>query len=364
MIRLCAGYDFEDGEFLIMKHYRKNKKFLPLELQIIDPSRLENYTDLIETNKSIKNGIEYDEFTGESLFYHFSNKKKFGETIKISAELIIHGFEIHEAGQLRGISPIVCCILIAHDIRNRMDTELELSNMAAKWLAFVEKHNIDEIEENLGLEVDSNTGERIEKIQNGTIEYLEKGESIKINNADRPGAGFEPFVMMIIRMLAVSSNLSYEMISGDYRGINYSNLRGIRLDVKDDFDPIQKRYINHFYKPIYRAFLDSAVMSGKLDLPGYFNNPYKYLDASWLPTGSRESIDALRESKARETEYGNNTRAPQDDIIARGKDPEEVIKKISEWNALLKQYGITNEEVSTALNNNPAKLGASDGDSK
>jgi capsid protein len=96
-------------------------------------------------------------------------------------------------------------------------------------------------------------------------------------------------------------------------------------------------------------------MSGKLDLPGYFTNPYAYKRAEWQPPGM-ESIDPLRETKAWIDSSKANLRSPQEVIRARGRDPEDVLREIQEFREWEKEMGLQPEEVSGALKNNPAAV--------
>jgi capsid protein len=96
-------------------------------------------------------------------------------------------------------------------------------------------------------------------------------------------------------------------------------------------------------------------MSGKLDLPGYFSNPSRYTKMEWQPPGM-ESIDPLRETKAWIDASKSNLRSPQEAIRARGRDPEDVLREIQEFRAWEKEMGIEPQEVSKAMQNNPAAV--------
>jgi capsid protein len=69
----------------------------------------------------------------------------------------------------------------------------------------------------------------------------------------------------------------------------------------------------------FRPFMDAAVLSGRLSLPAYSTNPTAFLACEWQPPGM-ESIDPLRESKARIDEIKSGLRSPQEHVQARGRE--------------------------------------------
>ena len=79
-----------------------------------------------------------------------------------------------------------------------------------------------------GTGVDEN--KKIEEMENGILEYLRLNEDVVIANHNRPGDSFAPFTKFILRMTASATGTTYELLTSDYEGINYSNLRGIRND--------------------------------------------------------------------------------------------------------------------------------------
>jgi capsid protein len=207
----------------------------------------------------------------------------------------------------------------------------------------------------VGVTTDDN-GQKIEELENAIIEYLRPGEKIDLASNPRPGANFAPFVRLILTMLAVTTNVPYEMLTGDYQGLNYSTGKMVRNDFQQQLRPVVNRHIRQFCDPIAKSFMDEAVLSGKLALPGYFTNPRQYWNFEWQPPGM-ETIDPGRETKARIDEIKTRLRSPQEIIKSRGRDPEAVVNEIAEFKRLCESKGLTMEEtISTAMANNPAAV--------
>jgi lambda family phage portal protein len=357
MMQLAKRQDLECGEFIIIKtESRKRGRRFPLALQMLEADWLTSInTQLGSTTFRIDQGIEYDPSTGEVLAYHFADPWGFGRPRRIPAESVIHGFKMNRPEQLRGISPFTPGVLMARDLDDLMTAELDGARSAAKYLAMVK--TIDPIGRQLGVgaKTDATTGQKIEELDNAIIEYLRPGEDIVFAKNERPSANFGPFVRLVLTMFAISTGAPYELLSGDYQGLNFSTARVNRNDFANFLRPVASRHIRQFCQRTFQPFMDAAVGSGRLELPGYFTNPAPYLKCCWQPPGM-EPVDPLREVKSNIEEMGVLLRSPQEIAQARGRDYEEILKEIVAAKALQKEMGLEPAEVSTALANNPAAL--------
>lgn len=360
MMQLAKRQDVESGEFLIVQkpQVRNRNRYLPFALQIYECDWLSSVTlePKAKTNE-IKQGIEYEKSTGQVVAYHLVDPDGWGKTVRILAKDVIHGFQTFRPGQLRGISPFAPGVLVANDLSNYMDAEIDAAKMAAKYLAFVKSP--DPAFRQSGTTVDSDTEQRIDELENAIIEYLGLGEDITIASNPRPGDNFSPFVRLILCMLSITTGVPYELLSGDYLGVNYSTMKTARNDFSKQLRPLAVRHIRHFAQKTFVPFMDAAVLAGKLDLPGYWVNPIPYLKCEWQPPGM-ESIDPLRETKAQIDEVKTGLRSPQEIIKARGRDLEDVYKEIAAAKELAEELGLSFEDISTAMANNPAAITGED----
>jgi len=361
MMRLAKRQDIEPGEFLIQKmRVKRSGKYLPFCIRIIEPDWLTSNSDYrtfkpTPDGNEIYQGIEYSAITGERVAYHLTDPDGWGKAMRIPASDIIHGFETLRPGQLRGISPFAPGLLLANDLNSIIDAEIDASKMAAKWLAMVTTDNPMGRQIGVGMTTDDE-GQKIEELENAIIEYLRPGEKIELASNPRPGANFSPFVRLILTMLSITTNVPYELLTGDYQGMNYSTGKMVRNDFAQQLRPVTNRHIRQFCTPIARAFMDEADLSGKISLPGYHSNPWPYWNFEWQPPGM-ESIDPGRETKARIDEIKTRLRSPQEIIKSRGRDPEAVVNEIAEFKRLCESKGLTMEEtISTAMANNPAAV--------
>lgn len=363
--RLGKRQDVENGEYLFVKKWLKEPgRYVPFCLQAYESDWLtSSYTTLAEGNQ-IDQGIEFDPATGRIVAYHFAVPSGFNsltgsvKSQRIPAEYVIHDFHTLRPGQLRGISAFTTAILVAHDLGDYLDATMDTAKLASKYLAMVTTENPGDFQ--LGrTETDSETGQQLESVENAIIEYLRPGEDVKFANHNIPGDQFPSYTKFVLRMVAVATDTTYELLTSDYDGISYSNLRGIRNDFAAMMRPHSMRHILHLSTPVVREIITSAVLAGRIDLPGYFQNPWHYWRGTFTPPGM-ESIDPLREGKAWIEQIRATLRSPQEVTAARGRDYEEVLDEIAEAKNMAEERGLTWEDVSTALKQNPAALGATE----
>lgn len=366
--RLLKRQDIENGELLFVKTTINDpKRFIPYAIQVYEADWLTSYRTQPASGNEVDQGIEFDPRTGRIIAYHFAQPSGYTwgaarfNPIRVLAENVIHNFHTLRPGQLRGVSPFTTAILAAHDLGDYLDAEIDGAKMAAKYLAFIKTGDPGGFQ-GLRTTTEAETGKKLEEVENAIIEYLRPGEDISLANHNRPGSGFEPFVKFCLRMVAVATDTTYELLSSDYDGVAYANLRGIRNDFAVMVRPHSRRHILNVSSPVHKDIIHWAQLTGRLKLPGYWETPRKYWKGTYTPPGM-ESIDPLREGKAWVEQIKAGLRSPQEITAARGRDYEEVLDEIAEakqmtdergldWNALF--------DVSTALQQNPAKVGASE----
>lgn len=362
MMQLAKRQDYETGEFIIaITLPRKRNTYLKYALQIFEPEWLSDTPapGLMGKNK-FDNGIEYDQKSGMIVAFHFTDPDSWGDAVRVKAENVIHGFETLRPNQRRGISPFTPAVMLAHDIGELIGSEIDAAKMASKYLAIVEAENPFERQSNVI--TDTETNKKLDELENAVIEYLRPGEKINIATNPRPDSSLYPAVNLLARMISVTVNIPYELLAGDYTGFSWSTGRLSRNDFEQMLSPVSVRHIRHFCYPTIKPFYNFAVASGKVDLPGFFKNPAPWLRTEWQPPGMAW-IDPLKESKAALDQIKSFQESPQNLMIKRGKDPDEILKDIAEFRDMADSHGLGQffdnlfeSKPSTATANNPAAV--------
>ena len=379
MQQLAVRQEMESGEYLFRFVTPKNRKRLPFALQAHEAeSFADQYTASTSPDTDIFQGVEYDVLTGEPLGYHlqYSPQQALAPTLpwrpwREPAENVLHGFHMLRPGQLRGITPFAPAILCAKDMADYTDAEIDAAKMAAKWLAFVESPYPDQMQmmgggmgrlggqAGQGGPARGEEPDKIEWIENAAIEYLRTGEKMSFApSSGRPGDSFDRFGRFTLRMVSIIAPLPYEILSGDYTDINYTTSKASRNDFSQILAPRKFRLQQHFSQRVFHRWLDFEAVTQDY-LPGYFADPARYRRAMWIPAGL-PSVDPLRDGKADIDAINAKLKSPQQVILARGDDPEEVLDQCASWIRDCIERGLDPSlaGINTALANNPAKLGA------
>jgi lambda family phage portal protein len=364
--QLALRQRLETGEFFCLFRQRtQGRRKGQLALQFVDPDRVSSYTAgglNLASNIEVYDGIEYNVETGERLGYYIQPYKNLValEPKRYPADTVLHGYIKVHPEQLRGFSQFAPAIILADLMFEYMEAELDGAKMAAKWLAFVTSSTNEDMFAGRGGKKTTKKGEekRIEELENGIIEYLNDGEDIKLASApDRVKDNFDRFTKFVLRMIGLSVGVPYEVLSGDYQGINYSTARMSRQDYNLLLEPERFWVDSNFNKPVFKEWLRLEALRDSKFLPGYFRRPELYENALWIPAGM-PSPDPLKEGKADVDAIKAGLAAPQDIILARGDDPERVLEKRQEWKKLEVLKGLRSEieKVSTQESTNPAAL--------
>lgn len=360
--RLAKREDVESGNLLFAKVYLKDpRRYIPFALQPYESDWLTGFNAVLGSGNRIEQGIEYDPKTGAAVAYHLTDPDNYARPQRIEARHMIHGFETLRAGQLYGISPFVTAVLIAHDLDEYLGATIDTAKLAAKYLALITTEDPEQWQANRDMEDDPESpAKRIDNLENAITEYLRPGEDIKFPVNNNPGSTFDPFTKFILRTVAITTGTPFSALSGNHADYNYTSLRGERQDTLKSFAPHQQRHVRQFAAPVTREIITSAVLKGRLDLPGYFKDPRRYWRGIWIPPGM-EPVDPLRESKANRDDMAAGLNSPQRIAARRGVDIEEIVDELAEFQEMITDRGLVLESGSTALAGNPSALGASDG---
>lgn len=351
--RLARRQEEETGEYIIvMTSVKDPRRFLPLALQVYEPDQLTDYNARPRRGNELVQGIEVDPATGRAVAYHLEDPWG-GRVRRIPAEQVIHGYHTLRPGQVHGVSPFAPVVLLAHDLDEYVGAELDAAKLASKYLAMVTTPNGPDYQADRVTTDES--GHRVEDLKNAIIEYLLPGEKVNLAKPERPGDNFERFARFCLQAISITRNLPYYMVSGDTNKLNFSTLRGVISNLNINLTPEQRRHQAQLCAPVYRAFLDWAVLSGRLKLPGYWSNPWPWQRCQWYAPGLA-SPDPAREGRAWIEQIKAGLASPQQILAERGLDWGEVLRELKAFYQEAERLGVPLQLSNAPLKNNPAAI--------
>jgi len=342
----------EGGEAIVRLRWRRPEDGLPvaLQIQVLEAEHLPLAMNRELANGNvIRAGIEFDRI-GRRVAYHLyrSHPGDGGlapmsgaggmETVRVPADEVIHLFRPLRPGQIRGEPWLARALVKLHELDQYDDAELVRKKTAAMFAGFITRLSPDD---NLvGEGVADDNGGALAGLEPGTLQILEPGEDIKFSSPADVGNSYAEFMRQQFRAVAAAMGVTYEMLTGDLTQVNYSSIRAGLLEFRRRCEAIQHGVIVHqLCRPIWRAWMDQAVLEGALTLPGYSLRRRDYQSVKWIPQGW-QWVDPQKEFDAMKLAIRAGIMSRSEAISAYGYDAEDVDREIAADNARADALGL------------------------
>jgi lambda family phage portal protein len=342
--RLALRSVVESGEVLIRIHegFATNHP-IPFALEIIEPDQLiDNHSICSATpGNYIRMGVEMDRWRCPQAYwiypYHpgdiqasplLDNRRP----ERVPAREILHLFVVNRPGQTRGITWFHTALTRMRQLGAYEEAELIAARAQAAVMGFIQTPDVDVYGE-------GDEGDQVDVLEPGTVKTLAPGETFSGFSPTRPGDSFDPFVRMMLRGMAAGLGLSYESLSHDFTNTSYSSARVSMIDERDHWKILQSWFTRNFHQPIFERWLEIAVLSGALSLPGYEANPRYYNQPRWCCRGW-QWVDPKNEIAATKEAIAIGMTSLSAEVAEMGGDLEEVLEQRRREMQLAQDKGI------------------------
>ena len=245
---------------------------------------------------------------------------------------ILHVMTHERPEQRRGIPFVSAEIELIKQFTRYMNAELAGKVVSAMLTLFITSKEDDGKAgmEDAVNEEDKVTDDELKlELAPGAIYDLPPGKDVTTVDPKRSDTQFEAFVNTCIMVIASSMGIPKEVLVKKYES-NYTAARAALLDFWRTVRVYRTRFNNTFNQPIYEQFLSEAVATGRIDAPGFFDDPavrMAWCGCLWMGS-SMGHVDPLKEVNAAEKRIANNiTTQEQEASEYNGND----------WNANLRQ---------------------------
>lgn len=341
-----------DGEVLI--RLWRGKGSHGLQVQMLDVDQLWLDTTLTSFNgNQVRMGVEIDTF-GKPLAYHITriHPSEGGgiQALRIPANEIIHAFVPTRPGQSRGLPPMHTAMKSLNMNDGYQEAELVAARIGAATIGTIESDfgETYEGEGRLASYQDPNNLDPgnaqapmppVLSGEPGTWQALPPGYQAKLHKAEHPTTAYAAFQKAILRSVASGLGVSYNGLANDLEGVNFSSIRQGVLDERDQWKMLQAWAVDHICQPIYEAWLEMAVLSGRLQLPVLSGDLSRYMTPRWRPR--RWSwVDPLKDSSAADLDVSKGFRTYEDIAADQGRDWEEVFEQAAKEKKRMQELGL------------------------
>jgi len=222
---------------------------------------------------------------------------------------ILHIMTHERPEQRRGIPFVASEIEQIKQFSRYMNAELAANVVSAMLTAFITS---DE-EDGKGLEDAVNDDEKVTddslslELAPGAVYELPPGKKVETVNPLRSNSQFEAFVNTTIMVMASSMGIPKEVLTKKYES-NYTAARAALLDFWRTVRVYRTKFNTMFNQPVYEQWLAEAVAAGRIEAPGFFDDPAvraAWCGCSWMGA-SMGHVDPLKEVNAAAARIANN----------------------------------------------------------
>lgn len=313
--------------------------------ELVDADRVDE--SWIDSKREVRGGVELGS-RGEPLAYwvkpwHDDDlwARRTGRTntpiriarMKGGVPNMLHVFRRLRAGQTRGEPMIVPALPLFEHLHHYLDSEIIAARVNANFAVFVERPIDPATDPNIRSEVDGgydfggggNYQRWHEDVEPGTIEYLNQGEKIASFGHNRPGTTFDPFVQRVLRAIAASLDMPFELILKEFGGMNYSSARTALLEARRGFEVERSTIVAQWLRPVYQTVIREAIQAGLLpqfrsqgaDIRPFLRS--RFIPPAW------GWVDPVKEVESARLAIEANLSTPDREAARAGMDIEEIL---------------------------------------
>jgi lambda family phage portal protein len=326
LVRLIRGYPGNRFRFAIQL----------LEVDALDIW----YNQIYGRDKYITTGVETNAWGRPTAYWLYDNVQSdlWVNQIqtarhRVLASDMLHPYVKERITAVRGISWFASILMLSRMLHKYEEATAIGQRMAVSKMGFLE--TAPDAGQYKGQDT-AVTGEPIEEVSPGAVIDLPVGKTFKPFD---PGHGldtYHDFRTNIIRAMGVAMGINYNTLGNDAEKVNFSSSRYAREPEREWWRVIQRFFIEENMRPIFTAWLESAVLAGELDIP-FAQLDFVKKNVFWRPRGFAY-INPREESEAaiNDISFGLSTRSHE--LAQRGLDFEETLEELDRERELIDKY--------------------------
>lgn len=336
----------QDGEVLLRLRLRRPSDGypVPLQLQLLEIDYLDTTrTASLPNGGQIISGVELDALGRVAAYWLFDNHP--GDNGMASmrgsyvsrrhdARNIIHLFAPDRPGQARGITRFAPVIARLRDLAIYEDAELARKQNESLMSVFISGDGADFAVPGPG---ESASAASSRASQLGDLGSLRAGAILATNGQSvtvtEPATtnGYEEYIRTQLYAIAAGTGVTYEMLTGDLSQVNFSSARVGVIEFRRSAEQRQWHVlVPRLLTPIWQAFVDAAVLAGKIPSADY--------GVEWT-TPKWDYVNPSQDVRADVAEIAGGLSSVSEKLRKRGYQPDAVFKELGEDYAKLKESG-------------------------
>ncbi len=228
-------------------------------------------------------------------------------------------------------------LLKLYELDQYDDAELVRKKTAAMFAGFITR--LDPEANIMGEGEASEQGVALSGLEPGTMQLLDPGEDIKFSEPSDVGGSYEAFMRQQLRAIAIGTGITYEQLTGDLTGVNYSSIRAGLIEFRRRCAMLQHNImVFQFCRPVWSRWLELAVLCGELRIDEKVAKAAKE-EVKWIPQGF-DWVDPLKDQQAQQMAVRNGFKSRSEVVSELGYDVEEIDQEIAEDQKRADSFGL------------------------
>ena len=262
------------------------------------------------------------------------------ELVRVPAEYVLHLFRPLRPGQLRGQPWLTQVLIKLYELDQYDDAELVRKKTAAMFAGFVTKNAPEDQlvgERRPGCQ----TAPRSPAWSRARCRCCCPARTSRFRVPADVGASYETFMRVQLRSIAAGMGITYEQLTGDLTGVNYSSIRAGLLEFRRRCEQFQHQVIVfQMCRPIWRR-VDHRCRSERRARGGPRTSP-EYSRRSGFRPGFAW-VDPLKDIKAQVMAVRAGFKSRAEVVSEQGYDAEAIDREIAADNARADALGLAYE---------------------
>lgn len=325
---------------------------VPLQLQALEPEMLDASKNLALTNGVIRAGVEFDAIGRRRAYWMFRihpgeairSYTERTDSVPVPADQIVHVYHVQRAGQVRGVPGMAVALACLHEIRETDDAHVMKAKIQNLYATFETVPSDEEgsVFDAAGNVLDDDDDVPTVTAEAGSHVLLPPGHEVTFGSPPTVGGDwYESFMRMELHKVAAGAGATYEHVTGDYTGVNFTSIRAALIELRRRLEQIQRNMvIFQMCRRVYRRWLETAILAGVVKIPAEERgNLRRLMRARWGPPGW-EYVEPEKDIKAAVRRIRAGLSSREIEAGKLGVDVEELDHQIAAENERAESLGL------------------------
>lgn len=298
---LAFSSQSQSGDVLtLLPMVKRNPGTFETKIQLVEADRVSNKLGVMDTAK-LKGGVQLDD--GGAPYSYWVQESHPGDlsyTPPNWREILAFGrasgrvnawltYDRSRPGQTRGIPYLAGCLEQLHQAERYTDAELMAAIVGGSLTVLLKTEGAQQLNPGVQIVGQVPLEQGSEPNRNLSLDYgafvpLQPGEDAEIVDPKRPNTAFGDFIRSIVEQIGAGLGMPFELLIKHFTA-SYS---ASRAAINEFWKYVRFRrwqFAQMWCLPIYAAVITESVLKGRLDLPGFLEDPYlqqAYLSCLWL----------------------------------------------------------------------------------